>query len=147
MPGITLGASQSGPVVNIQIGPSIPLQNAMLAGGLTPPPPVTGTFLVDTGASHTVACGLLLAKLNLNPTGTVMCHTPSTGGTAVPMYQYDLMIYMPGQMQHPGWLIDALPVMGSDFSAQPIDGLIGRDIIDRGMLVYNGQAGYFTLCY
>lgn len=118
----------------------------MLAAGQTAPKPVSGTFLVDTGASHTVADTRLISQLGLNPTGTVMIHTPSTGAQAVPMYQYDLMLFVPGHQQG-GWLIDALAVTESSFAGQQIDGLIGRDVIDRGLLVYNGQAGHFTLCY
>lgn len=76
-----------------------------------------------------------------------MCHTPSTAGVAVPMYQYDLMLYVPGAANAGGWMIEALPIMASSFEGQTIDGLIGRDIIDRGMLVYNGCAGNFTLAY
>lgn len=63
------------------------------------------------------------------------------------MFQYDLMIYVPGATNTVGWMIEALPVTASSFAGQAIDGLIGRDIIDRGMLVYNGQTGQFTLAY
>lgn len=63
------------------------------------------------------------------------------------MYQFDLMIYLPGSTNVAGWLIDSIPVMESSFEGQAIDGLIGRDIIDRGLLVYNGPAGHFTLAY
>lgn len=147
MPSITTSSGVAGPTLNVLIGPSIPLQNAFTAAGLPIPPPVSGIFLVDTGASNTVVCAKLIAPLNLNPTGTVMCHTPTTAGTAVPMFQYDLMIYVPSSGSLPGWLIDALPVMASSFDGQTIDGLIGRDIIDRCLLVYNGQTGHFTLAY
>jgi len=147
MPGITVTNSAAGPTLNVLIGPSIPLQQALQAAGMVPPPPVAGLFLVDTGASHTVVDGNLIRPLCLSPTGTVMIHTPSTGGNAVPMYQFDLMIYVPGASPGVGWLIDALPVTASSFDGQSIDGLIGRDILDRGLLVYNGSAGHFTLAY
>jgi hypothetical protein len=63
------------------------------------------------------------------------------------MYQYDLLIFIPGNGQSPGWYLEAVPVTASSFAGQAIDGLIGRDIIDRGLLVYNGQIGHFTLAY
>lgn len=147
MPSITLSSSQAGPTISILIGPSFPLQQVLRDAGLNPPAPVSGIFLVDTGASHTVVDTRLIQPLGLSPTGTVMCHTPSTAGTAVPMYQFDLMIYLPGSTNVAGWLIDSIPVMESSFEGQAIDGLIGRDIIDRGLLVYNGPAGHFTLAY
>lgn len=123
------------------------LQQALAAANRAVPPPVNAVFLVDTGASCTVVDAQIIAPLGLNPTGVMMAHTPSTAGNAVPMQQYDLMIYIPGSMINVGWSIDSLQVSASSFSGQSIDGLIGRDIIDRGLLVYNGQAGHFTLAY
>lgn len=148
MPSITLGVSQAGPTVNILLGPSTLLADAMRAAGLVPPANVMALFLVDTVASHTVVDANVIRPLGLNPTGTVMCHTPSTAGTAVPMYQYDLMIYVPSQGERTlGWYIDSIPVTASSFDGQSISGLIGRDILDRGLLIYNGAAGQFTLSY
>lgn len=147
MPSITTGNSQAGPTLNVVVGPSQPLQQVLVNAGLPVPPPVTGVFLVDTGASHTVVDAAMIAPLGLNATGAVMVHTPSTAGNAVSLPQYDLMIYVPGSAAGHGWLIDSIPVTASSFSGQSIDGLIGRDIIDRGLLVYNGQAGHFTLAY
>lgn len=147
MPSITVGNTQSGPTLNVLIGPSNQLRQVLIDAGAPVPEPVSGIFLVDTGASNTVIDASLIQSLGLNPTGTVMCHTPSTAGTAVPMYQYDLMIYVPGAVNGQGWLIDSIPVMASSFAGQTIAGLIGRDIIDRGLLVYNGHAGHFTLAY
>lgn len=147
MPSITVSNGPSGPTLNILIGPSVQLQQALKDAGITAPSPVACVFLVDTGASHTVVDADVIAPLGLNPTGAIMIHTPSTAGNAVSMPQFDLMIYVPGATGAPGWLIDSLPVTASSFKGQPIDGLIGRDIIDRGLLVYNGTSGHFTLAY
>lgn len=147
MPSITVSNGASGPTLTVLVGPSAPLQKVLGEAGLPIPSPVNGVFLVDTGASHTVVDHSLIQPLGLSPTGTVMCHTPSTGGTAVPMYQYDLLIFIPGHGNSPGWYLEAVPVTASSFQGQAIDGLIGRDIIDRGLLVYNGQNGHFTLAY
>lgn len=147
MPSITTGNSQYGPTLNVLIGPSIHLQHAMIAAGVPVPPPVNGVFLVDTGASLTAVDAAIIIPLGLNPTGAVMIHTPLTAGNAVSMPQFDLMVYVPGAANSQGWLIESIPVMASSFAGQDIDGLIGRDIIDRGLLVYNGHAGHFTLAY
>ena len=147
MPSITLSSGPTGPTLNVVVGPSEPLQQVLKAAGLPIPATVSGVFLVDTGASNTVVDHNLIAPLGLQPTGTVMCHTPSTDGNAVAMYQYDLLIFIPGNGPHPGWYLEAVPVTASSFAGQAIDGLIGRDILDRGLLVYNGQNGHFTLAY
>lgn len=111
--------------------PSLPRQEALTASGLALPQPTTGTFLIDTGASNTVVDASLIAPLGLTPTGAVMCHTPSTGKSALPFNQYDVMLVIPGSVGSPAWIIEALPVMECDLSAQGIHGLIGRDVLNR----------------
>ena len=147
MPCITVSNGQYGPTLNVLIGPSLPLQQVLQAAGQPVPPPVSVVLLVDTGATLTVVDAALIQPLGVNPTGAVMIHTPSTAGNPVSMPQYDLMIYVPGAPNSQGWLIDSIPVTGGSFAGQAINGLIGRDIIDRGLLVYNGQSGHFTLAY
>ena len=57
------------------------------------------------------------------------------------------MLFIPGPSQVPGWTIDALPVMECDLSAQGIQGLIGRDALERAVFIYNGPTKNFTLAY
>ena len=102
---------------------------------------------MDTGASDTVVDAAFLAPLGLAPTGTIMCHTPSTGPVPQPFNQYDVAIFIPGPSAGNGWYIPALPVMESDLSAQGIQGLIGRNLLDRAVLVYNGPSNNFVLAY
>ena len=147
MPSVTVSNGPTGPTLHVLIGPSAQLQQAFADAGMQAPAPVSGVFLVDTGASHTVVDADVIAPLGLHATGAFMVHTPSTAGTAVALPQYDLMLYVPVAEGSLGWLIDSLPVTASSFKGQHIDGLIGRDIIDRGLLVYNGSSGHFTLAW
>jgi len=128
--------------------PSLPRQQALKAAGVAVPQITSGTFLVDTGASSTVVDASLITPLGLTPTGVAMCHTPSTGQAALPFNQYDVMLFIPGTA--PGqipWIIEALPIMECDLSAQGIQGLIGRDMLDRAVLIYNGSSKHFTISY
>lgn len=106
-----------------------------------------GTFLVDTGASSTAVDRGLIAPLGLTATGAVMCHTPTTGQNAVRLDQYDVMLLVPGVVATQFWMIEAVSITECDLSAQGIQGLIGRDVLDRAMLVYNGPAKTFTIAY
>ena len=149
MPSITLATSTAqGPLASVVITASWPRLQALQAANLPAPTPTTGIFLIDTGASQTVVDKGLLAPLGLTPTGSVQVHTPSTGSTPHTCDQYDVALLIPGQVSgDTGWLIEAMPVIESDFSAQNIQGLIGRDLLSRAVLIHNGPANTFTLAY
>lgn len=137
-----------GPVVNVLVLPSQPRQQALKEAGDEVPGATQGVFLIDTGASATVVDPGLIAPLNLVPTGAVMCHTPSTDGAPVSRDQYDVMLVIPGAGPGvPAWVIPAIPVMESHLASQGIQGLIGRDLLDRAILVYNGPIQLFSLAY
>lgn len=90
----------------------------------------------------------LMLSLQLPQSGFVMIHTPSTQGVSQRFPEYAVMLHMRGASPGSGWQINALPVMGtSAFVAQNIQGLIGRDVLDRGILIYNGPTKHFTLAY
>ena len=44
-------------------------------------------------------------------------------------------------------IIEAMPVLETHLRSQGIDGLIGRDVLQKCNLVYNGQLNLFTLSY
>lgn len=49
-----------------------------------------------------------------------------------------------------GTTLDSLPemfVIGSDLKRQGIVALLGRDILARSVLVYNGSAGHWTIAF
>ena len=116
--------------------------------GLPIPGLVQGTFLVDTGASGTCVDPRLVQSLSLHPSGSVSIQTPSTNGNPMVCNQYDVSVFIPGADESAGgFFIPALPILETALSSQGIDGLIGRDIINRCTMVYNGSAAMFTLAY
>ena len=148
MPSINGVLSPGGPLLTMLVGISMPRADAMNAAGVPVPQFVTGTFLVDTGASCTCVDPLFVASLQLIATGNVPMQTPSTAGVPVHCNQYDVSVYLPDSgTGGGGFYIGALPVIETSFASLGIEGLIGRDIIDRCTMVYNGSAGMFTLAY
>ncbi|WP_316206044.1 retropepsin-like aspartic protease [Bradyrhizobium sp. SZCCHNR3058] len=120
---------------------------ALIAANQAPPPPLTGTFLIDTGASGTCIDDTFISQLGLQPTGVVPIKTPSTGGGLHHCNQFDVSMFIPGGVVGQGYLIEAIPIISTHLQSQGIDGLIGRDVLDNCTLIYNGTAHHFTLAY
>ena len=145
MPHFTLQLDVCGPVIVLIIGVSAPRQSAMKDNGLAIPPPVVGRFLVDTGASCSMIDDSIVSALNLQPTGQCDIHTPSTGTVAAKAFQYDiaLMIHHDDNVR----FFPTLPVISNNFGTQNIQGLLGRDVLEKCLLVYDGTAQTFSLAF
>jgi len=98
-------------------------------------------MLVDTGASMTCIDETVLLNLGIPRVGTAEVHTPS--GTV------EQGIYMCG-LAFPGSGIPSIgqiAVVGSTLAGQNIIGLLGRNLLARGLLVYNGGAGHWSIAF
>ena len=134
---------------------------ALQAAGQAIPPPQNGRFLVDTGASGTVVDPVLIAALGLTPKNFTPVASPTTGPPAAgqplplrPVYDVQLILIPSvtprsvqlgpsGMMPH----MRALSVIGTHMRHQGIDGLIGRDVLENMVFVYNGNTGTYTLAW
>lgn len=119
----------------------------MLAAKLAVPAPVVVRALVDTGASGTCVAPAIVRQLGLVPSGTVTMHTPSTAGKPVVRSQFDVAvgIFMDSDEVHIPSLI--IPVVESDLACQGIQALIGRDVLENGILIYDGRPRSVTLAF
>ena len=110
------------------------------------PEPVRVRLLIDTGATSTNISQGLLTSLNLFPTGAVHVHTASSGGTPVKCDLYDISLFFP-DAQPGSWgfatvsIIECMPLDG------PIDGLLGRDILEQSILTYNSFSNIVTISF
>lgn len=147
MPIITFQARVDGPIVNAAIGVSFPRRRLLLDQHLTVPNTVVGAFLVDTGATITAVDPDLIAPLQLPLIGSINVHTPSTGLASIAIDQYDASVLIPGNTTDGTLVIEAIPIVAAHLRSQGIDGLIGRDILDRCLLVYNGATGSVSLAH
>jgi predicted aspartyl protease len=105
------------------------------------PKPVRLLALIDTGATRTVFQSGVAASLNLNPVGLSTIATPSSSGVTCPEFFVQL-------------LFPALRAVTTDITAievpmqgQPVQMLIGRDVLARAVFVYNGVAGHYSLSF
>jgi hypothetical protein len=148
MPHFTLQVSADGPVATAYVQLSGPRRKALEEVGQPIPEAIPIRALVDTGASCTCVDPVVMKKLQIAPTGSVPMHTPSTGQTPHHADQYDVTIIIPGASAGDAPLIfETISVVGTDLAVQGIDALIGRDILSRCILHYNGDLGFFSLCY
>jgi aspartyl protease len=120
---------------------------ALVAAQQPIPPAQPIDALVDTGADCTTVDPSVVRALNLQPTGSVSIITPSTGSTPYQTDEYDVGLYLPGPTA-PALVFPTIPVITAHlWHAQGFHALIGRDILDRCLFVYNGDMQLFTLAY
>jgi predicted aspartyl protease len=104
--------------------------------------------LIDTGASISAVEPSILTALGLSATGEVEIYTPSTGGVPVKTPTYDVRLAIlsgrPGDLH---FISETVQITASTLSVQGIQALIGRDVLSRCTLFYNGADSFFTLSY
>ncbi len=112
------------------------------------PTAVTGLAIIDTGASNTCVHEASLTSLGLNPISVV------SSGTAAGIARHNVY---PGRLIFPthGWNLDIARLTGVDLSGQMIPVtppqqllvLVGRDILEHTILIWNGPAGEWTITW
>jgi predicted aspartyl protease len=114
---------------------------ALQASGRAIPPGVSGILLVDTGAGMTAIDESILADLGIPSITDTRVFTPM--GSAIQSV-YSCSLEFPGSNLPPA---RSLFVLGADLGSQGIVGLLGRDVLEQAVLVYNGTAGGWTLAF
>jgi hypothetical protein len=77
-----------------------------------------------------------------------MIQTPSTAGTPVSCYLYDVSLGIPaGRQTDAPFFLEAIPIMETGLRSQGIDGLLGRDVLAECVFTTNGPIGMMTLSY
>ena len=132
-----------GAILEVQIQVPKALSALLEAQNQVVPQPVTGFALIDTGATRTCADESSLSSLGINPIGIVSMGTAG-GPTQCPLF--------PARLWFPSLNLgaDFDSIVGVDLQGQTIQDqqltvLIGRDILSRGILIYSGNGGFFTL--
>jgi hypothetical protein len=149
LPYFTLQFSQGAPIVTAFVGVSLARRNALTASHQPVPQPQQIIALIDTGASGTCVDPSVLQALGLSPTGIVPVCTPTTGTAPQNMPQFDILLLIPGaSASHVPLVVPTLAVLGSALHvAQGIHALIGRDVLSRCLMTYDGTSGFFSIAY
>jgi hypothetical protein len=148
VPHFSLQITAEGAMVTAVVAVSAARVVALRNANLPVPNPVPVRALVDTGASCTCIDPSVLSALQLSPTGTANIQTPSTGQTPVVVPQYDVSLVIPGARGETPLILGTVPVIATELlTAQRFHALIGRDILSRCILHYNGSIGMFTVAF
>jgi len=131
-----------GPLLDLWVGVSGPRHAALQQASQQVPIPVRVRALLDTGASGTCIDEQVIAQLHLSPTGIIPVHTPSTSGNPQSCLQYDIALFVANPQVH--IVSFTLPIVASALRHQNIEALIGRDVLDRTTLFYDGPNGMFS---
>lgn len=140
------GLREAGPIISIEVRIPQQIAQVLTTQGQPVPAPAAGIALIDTGASVTCIHEPILQGLNLNPIG--IAPTGTAGGQVQRNVYPATIVFLPQ-----GWTADFNRVIGVDLSGQivqthppqPIIALIGRNVLERFVFIYNGPGGFWTL--
>ncbi len=126
------------------------IQNLRQAG-MPLPAPLALHALLDPGAEATCIDAKSLrplVNLGLAPSRIIMTNSPALGGSTVTTeYTIGLTIVHPSGNPSANLVLRNHPVVELALGTLGYDALIGRDILDRCLLIYDGPGKSFTLAY
>jgi predicted aspartyl protease len=110
------------------------------------PPPTLATFIIDTGADSTMVDDQIMRGLGLLPTGQTEIYTSTTNGIAeiCDVYDIELQVLSPGSAP---WVIGPVEALGRHLPNHSLQGMIGRDVLNRAILRVDGPGQTFQLDY
>lgn len=130
---------QRGPVLQATISLFQGMAEQLAQQGVQLPAPVTGAALIDTGAGMTCIDSAIAESMGLPVVDVAMMTSASHANTQQNVY--------PITIEFTGFpiRIDAPRAMGAVLAPQGLALLIGRDVLQHTLLVYNGITGQITL--
>jgi hypothetical protein len=127
-----------GLILPILVAPSGVFIKNLREQGKEIPQPVHLMALIDTGATRSMIQDGKCKSLNLIPHNKVKS---LTAGLPYEANEYDVSMYFPLLKI----TFDPIFVLEMPLSGQNISCLIGRDLLSKGLLVYNGLDSSYTL--
>jgi predicted aspartyl protease len=130
---------QRGPIVQVAVTVQQAFATALAQEGKPVPQPVMGYAVIDTGASNTCIDDETARSMNLPVIDVGVIHSASHAQTPSNIY--------PVQIEIVGFRINfqSARTMGAALKEQGLLMLLGRDLLERCTLFYNGLTGQITL--
>jgi hypothetical protein len=142
MPGLTLRFDSAGrPLISVEVKPGLPLQQAFQTHPPNVVPSFTADFLVDTGATNCWIEEHLIAPWHLMKTIPILTQSglmPVVSGYAYPLSLRLRETKQPDSWYHPAVPVGTVPPDHFNGVVPGMRGLIGMDVLQKGMLEYDG---------
>jgi hypothetical protein len=146
VPYATAPIGPDGAVIEVLVGVSWPRRDNLLRMGLPLPTRGRVRVQIDTGASFSAIDAAILATLGIGPTDVRDVMTPSVTGTPTPFRFFPVSLGMEnGGIE---MFVGDVEVMECVFSpVENVRGLLGRDVLQHCLFVYDGQHKTFSIAY
>lgn len=132
---------QDGPVIPVEIAVPSALEQQLKSQNKAVPPHHKGLALIDTGATISAVDDVIIRGLGVPPVGVRNVGTP---GGNVRQNVYPAKFIFPIMR---GFSIDFATALGANLSGQPVQALIGRDVLKNMLLNYHGPTGQVYLAF
>jgi predicted aspartyl protease len=129
----------AGPRVQVSVGLAQQFAEALLARGDRIPDPVVGEALIDTGASQTCIDEAIAQRLGLPVVGRTNLCSASHASTQTNLHPIKIDFIGAAMSSN------VLQAPACALAAQDLAVLIGRDLLQQFLLVYNGPIGQWTM--
>lgn len=120
--------------LDVEVAIPTALEQFLTRTGKPVPPPVKGRALVDTGATFSAVDEQLIRGLGVNPINAAQGGTAK--GQAI-QFIYPARFIFSGL----GWTFEFSRTTGVDLQGSGFIALIGREVLARMTIVYNGSLG------
>ena len=146
MPYATISLNEHGAVIELLVGVAESRRTILERNGLPVPHRVRVLAQIDTGAPFCTFAPFVFEQLEIKPVGIVDMRTPSTGEGTCPFEQYVVSLSLSG-----GGIelhLSTREVVKAVFAAdEGIHGLLGRDLLEHCLFIYDGQQRTFSLAF
>lgn len=146
MPYLSDRIDDNGPSVEILIGVSEPRRELLRRNGFPVPASILVRGQADTGSAVSGISPDVLARLDLRSVDTLSILTPSTGLTphVCPAFHVSIGFSQAG-IEH--ILLNAVAIESVFAPEEGIQALLGRDVLQHCLLVYDGKGRTFHLAF
>lgn len=128
-----------GPLIQVSVSIAQTFAVQLTQQGQSLPNPITGFALIDTGASMSCIDNNVAQQLNLPVINVANMASASHSSTQANIY--------PVKFEILGWgiTLDSNQTMGAALQVQGLIALLGRDLLQHCILIYNGNTGTISL--